>query len=308
MSQLNRSTILPKSHSSIDRRTFLTLSAASSLAIASSPNHLMAAVEPSATDKLKLGLVTYQWGKDLSLAELLTVCQETHYAGVELRSTHKHGVEPGMSASQKMEAKKQLADSPVTLVGLGSACEYHSMDQTVVSKNIDQTKAFIDLSAELGGSGVKVRPNGLPKEVAVEKTLEQIGKSLRIVGEYAAKTNQQIRLEVHGKGTQEIPKMKRIMEVADHPNVVVCWNCNPTDLAGDGFAANFDALAPWMGTVHIHDLRPGKVDYPWAALFKKLKACNAQGFTGWCLMEDGATPADIPATMLENYQVFQSML
>jgi sugar phosphate isomerase/epimerase len=306
MSQHDLSGISSKSHPTTERRKFLTLSAASSLAIALNRTHLLASGQPSTNAKLKLGLVTYQWGKDLSLEELLKVCQETHYTGVELRSTHKHGVEPSMSPSQRTEAKKRFADSPVALVGLGSACEYHSIDQTVVAKNIDQTKAFIDLSAELGGSGVKVRPNGLPKEVSVEKTLEQIGKSLRIVGEYAAKANQQIRLEVHGKGTQEIPNMKRIMEQADHPNVVVCWNCNPTDLVGDGFDAHFDALAKWMGTIHIHDLRPGKVDYPWAALFKKLKTCTASGFTGWCLMEDGATPADIPATMLENYRLFEN--
>ena len=262
---------------------------------------------PLAATALKLGLVTYQWGKDLSLVDLLEVCKQTKYAGVELRSTHRHGVEPSMNPAQRSEAKKRFADSPVALVGLGSACEYHAVSPSVVGKNIDETKAFIDLSAELGGSGVKVRPNGLPSEVPVEKTLEQIGKSLQIVGQYAAKANQQIRLEVHGKGTQEIPNMKRIMEVADHPNVVVCWNCNPTDLVGPGFDANFDALAPWLGTVHIHDLRPGKVDYPWPALFKKLKASQAKGFTGWCLMEDGATPPDIPAAMLENHSVFESL-
>jgi sugar phosphate isomerase/epimerase len=290
------------------RRDFLNLAMASWLGtIAPIWGSHAARAAGSAAVPLKLGLVTYQWGKDLSLVDLLDVCKRTHYAGVELRSTHRHGIEPSMNAAQRSEAKKRLADSPVALVGLGSACEYHAVSPSVVEKNIDETKAFIDLSAELGGSGVKVRPNGLPSEVPVEKTLEQIGKSLQIVGQYAAKANQQIRLEVHGKGTQEIPNMKRIMEVADHPNVVVCWNCNPTDLIGPGFDANFDALAPWLGTVHIHDLRPGKVDYPWSALFKKLKACQAKGFTGWCLMEDGASPPDIPAAMLENHSVFESL-
>ena len=290
------------------RRNFLALSSASAVAALGLEHNLLASTALPTATLLKLGLVTYQWGKDYPLAELLKVCEQTNYAGVELRSTHKHGVEPSLNAPQRAEAKKRFADSPVALVGLGSACEYHATNPAIVQKNIDETKAFIDLSAELGGSGVKVRPNGLPENVPVEKTLEQIGKSLHIVGEYAAKANQQIRLEVHGKGTQEIPNMKRIMELADHPSVVVCWNCNPTDLNGAGFDANFDALASWIGTVHIHDLRPGKVDYPWQSLFNKLKACSAKGFTGWCLMEDGATPADIPAAMLENHRVFDSLI
>jgi sugar phosphate isomerase/epimerase len=297
---------MPPEKSPANRRRFLAASAAVSTAIVTARLPAFAAAAPS-RKPLQLGLVTYQWGKDMPLADLLDVCERTGFGGVELRSTHAHGVEPGMSSDRRVEAKRRLAASPVKLVGLGSACEYHSPDQAVVQKNIDDTKAFIDLCAELGGSGVKVRPNALPAEVPVDKTLEQIGNSLRVVGEYAAQAGQQIRLEVHGAGTKEIPHMRRIMEVADHPQVVVCWNCNPSDLAGPGFAANFAMLAPWMGTVHIHDLRPGKVDYPWEQLFAKLKTCTAAGFTGWCLLEDGATPTDIPAAMEENRRLFDRL-
>lgn len=256
---------------------------------------------------LQLGLVTYQWGKDLDLPELLRVCDLSGFTGVELRTTHKHGVEPSLSPSARAEVRKRFADSSVKLVGLGSACEYHAVDPSKVQKNVDETKAFLELSAELGGSGVKVRPNGLPKEVPVDKTLEQIGRTLHQLGEFAASLGQQIRVEVHGAGTQEIPNMHRIMSVADHPNVAVCWNCNDTDLRDPGFEENFTSLERWMGTVHIHDLRPGKVNYPWAKLFPRLRACQATSFTGWCLLEDGATPPDILAAMRENYQEFRKL-
>jgi sugar phosphate isomerase/epimerase len=294
-------------HPPTDRRRFLAASAAASLSMLAATRSGRAA-RAAARTPLQLGLVTYNWGKDLPLPELLAVCARTRFSGVELRSGHAHGVEPGIGVDQRAEVRRRFADSPVQLVGLGSACEYHAADQAVVRRNIDQTKAFIDLSAELGGSGVKVRPNALPAEVPIETTLEQIGDALRVVGDYAAAAGQQIRLEVHGRGTQEIPRIKRIMEVADHPHVVVCWNCNPTDLAGSGFDANFAALAPWMGTVHIHDLRPGKVDYPWDALFAKLKACTAAGFTGWCLLEDGAVPADVPTAMEESRRQFERLV
>ena len=284
------------------RRRFLAASAAASTTLLTA-SRLPAADPPP----LRFGLVTYQWGKDMTLPELLEVCARTQVAGVELRSTHRHGVEPAMGRDERAEARRRFADSPVALVGLGSACEYHAPDRATLQRNIDETKAFIDLSAELGGSGVKVRPNALPAEVPVEKTLEQIGNALRIVGDHAAGAGQQIRLEVHGRGTQEIPHMRRIMEVADHPHVVVCWNCNPTDLVGPGFAGNFASLAPWMGTVHIHDLRPGRVDYPWEALFAALTTCAAPGFTGWCLLEDGSTPDDIPAALEENRLLFERL-
>jgi len=223
-------TPFPANQSS-DRREFLKNTAYAAAASASwyslqqvHASGLGATSLPTKAVPLKLGLVTYQWGKDMSLADLLSTCEKTHFEGVELRSTHRHGVEPAMNAGAPSEANKRLADSSVALVGLGSACEYHAVDQVVVRKNIDETKAFLDLCAELGGTGVKVRPNGLPKEVPVEKTLEQIGKALHELGIYAARLQQQIRVEVHGAGTQEIPNMRKIMEVDDLPNVVVCWN------------------------------------------------------------------------------------
>lgn len=292
-------------HAPAGRRRFLAASAVSlSLLTGARPARAEA---PAGRTPLHLGLVTYQWGRAMPLPELLDVCARTGFSGVELRSTHAHGVEPGMTAAARDDARRRLADSPVKLVGLGSACEYHAADAAVVQRNIDETRAFVDLCAALGGSGVKVRPNGLPKDVPVEKTLEQIGRALRTVGDHAAQAGQQIRVEVHGAGTQEIPHMRRIMEVADHPHVVVCWNCNAADLAGPGFDANFTALEPWMGTVHIHDLRPGRVDYPWERLLARLTACTAPGFTGWCLLEDGSTPDDIPAALEENRRLFDRL-
>ena len=51
---------------------------------------------------------------------------------------------------------------------------------------------------------MKVRPNGLPKEVPEEKTLEQIGKALRQVAAFGAGYGQEIRLEVHGRDTSDL--------------------------------------------------------------------------------------------------------
>src|SRR5215212_773440 len=111
---------------------------------------------------MQLGLVTYMWGAEWDLPTLIKNCEETGFRGVELRSGHKHGVEPTLNEAQRKEVAKRFADSKVELLGLGSACEYHSPDADVLKKNIEQTKDFIRLCHDLGGTGVKVRPNGLP--------------------------------------------------------------------------------------------------------------------------------------------------
>jgi sugar phosphate isomerase/epimerase len=243
-----------------------------------------------------LGLVTYNWGKDWDLKTVLKNCQLTGFQGVELRSTHKHGVEPSLNESQRKDVAKQFADAGVTFVGPGSACEYHSPDPAVLKKNIEETKAFIELAHDCGATGVKVRPNGLPAEVPVPKTLEQIGKALRECAEFGNGYGIELRVEVHGKGTQELPHMKTIMDVADHPGVKVCWNSNPTDLDGAGLEANFAMVAKKIGTVHIHDLIS---TYPWQQLFNLLKG---SGFEGWTLVEEG-NPTTDPIRVMNYYRM-----
>ena len=120
---------------------------------------------------MKLGLVTYLLGRDWDVPTLIKNCTATGFEGVELRSTHAHGVEPTLNDRQRAEVQARFIDSEVELVGLGSACEYHSADPAVVRKNIEETKAFVKLCHDVGGSGVKVRPNGLPAGVPVQKTL-----------------------------------------------------------------------------------------------------------------------------------------
>lgn len=244
---------------------------------------------------MRLGLVTYNWGKDWDLNTLIKNCEATGFEGVELRSTHKHGVEPTLSDDQRMEVAMRFAATEVELVGLGSACEYHSPDPAVVQKNIEETKAFIRLAHDIGGGGVKVRPNGLPPNVPVEKTLEQIGRALGEVARYGAGYGVQIRLEVHGRGTNELPNIRRIMEVADHNNAVVCWNCNESDLAGQGLAHNYALVEQWIGIYHIHDLTS---DYPWQELFALAKQSK---FAGWMLLEEGQVPAD-PVLVMKYYR------
>lgn len=244
---------------------------------------------------MQLGLVTYMWGAEWDLRTLIENCEETGFAGVELRSGHKHGVEPTLSAEARREVAKQFDDSPVELVGLGSACEFHSADRAVVRKNVEETKAFIRLCHDCGGTGVKVRPNGLPAEVPVAKTLEQIGRALGETAAFGADYGVEVRLEVHGRGTSELPHIRTIMDAADHAGAVVCWNSNETDLSGEGLEHNFNLVKDRLGTIHIHDLVS---DYPWPQFFELLKGAN---FDGWTLLEEG-NPTGDPIRVMKYYR------
>ena len=226
---------------------------------------------------MKLGLVTYNMAKDWDIPTIIKNCSETGFEGVELRTTHAHGVEVSLTANERAGVKKQFEDSPIELAGLGSAYDYHSTDQDAVRQNIEGTKEYSQLAADVGAPGVKVRPNGLPSEVPVEKTLEQIGLALRECGEFADALGVQIRLEVHGGGTSELKHIRTIIDVADHDNVYVCSNSNFGEVENGSIQKNFNYVKGRIGLVHITELH--RREYPWRELFTSLKESGYNGYT-----------------------------
>ncbi len=134
-------------------------------------------------------------------------------------------------------------------------------------------------------------------------TIEQIGKSLNIVGQYAAEFNQQIRLEVHGQ-CSKLPIMKSIMDIANHPNVAVCWNSNDVDLDGEGLEYNFNLVKERFGdTAHIRELNIG--DYPYQDLMNLFVKMD---YRGWVLLEARTAPVDRVVAMKEQLEIFNTMI
>jgi sugar phosphate isomerase/epimerase len=234
-----------------------------------------ASAKPAAA-RLRLGIVSYNVAKDWDLEALLKNAREAGIEGVEFRTTHAHGVEPSLGAERRREIRERCRDAGLLQVSLGSVCEFHSPDQAVVAQNIETCRQFVELARDIGARGVKVRPNGLPEGVPVEKTLEQIGRALAECGRFAADSGVEIWMEVHGRGTQEPANSQRIMEHCDHPSVGITWNSNPTDVAGGSVKDAFGRLRRYIRCCHINELWGS---YPYRELFSLLAASGFDGFT-----------------------------
>lgn len=290
----------------MQRRTFLqqSLAAGAALAVHSAAGLPVASLAKDQPQKLmRFGLVTYLWGRDWDLPTLLRNCEQTGVLGVELRTTHAHGVEPSLNAAQRKEVKQRFADSPVTNVGIGSNERYDNPDPAVVKKAINATKEYIVLSHDVGTTGVKVKPDRFYDEVPRDQTIEQIGRSLNELGKFAEGYGQQVRLEVHGQ-CRELPTIKSILEVADHPSVAICWNSNPADLEGAGLEANFRLVRDRFGdTCHVRELDDEK--YPFSQLIALLYETD---YTGWVLLEASSKPADRVAALLQQREHFDRYL
>ena len=287
--------------SSETRRDFFMKTAG--LAAAIGAGHLISgkncsgSVSSTGADGPKIGLVTYLLAKDWDVGTIIKNCTEAKFEGVELRTTHGHGVEVSLGSSERREVKARFEDSPVTLASLGSAFEYHSADQRVVQKHIEGTKEYIKLAHDVGAGGIKVRPNGLQvaQGIPVEKTLQQIGLAVRECAEFGSDYGVQIRMEVHGRETSHLPYIRKIIDYAGHDNFYICWNSNPNDLADGGLEANFNMVKEKIAFVHMRDLF--LEDYPWRQLFGLF---NAAGYSGYCCAEIPASSD--PVRVMKYYR------
>ncbi len=240
-----------------------------------------------AASSMKLGMVTYNMGKDMTVVRLIRLCTASGLAGVELRTTHAHGVEVSLSAPERAEVRKKFEDAGIAIAGLGSAFEFHSNDPDELEKNVQGSIEYAKLAADVGAPGIKVRPNGIPAGEDPEITLERIGKAWGRVAAAAADMGVQVRMEVHGKEeTRSLPNIRKMLDYADHPNALVCWNSNASDMdEHGGIRANFDLVKHAIGEVHITEI--GLYQYPWQQLFTLLKEIN---YTGFCLAEIPENP------------------
>ncbi len=150
---------------SMKRRQFLQTGVLAAAGVAGiSPLFAAPIAKGDSTPKFRLGLVTYNLAASWDLAMLLRACKSAGISPVELRTTHKHGVEPSLNKEQRKDIRKRFSDAGIDIWGCGTTCEFHSPNSSVVKRNIETCKQFVALVGDLGGRGVKVRPNGLPKD------------------------------------------------------------------------------------------------------------------------------------------------
>src|SRR6266567_6912619 len=249
---------------------------------------------------MQLGAVTYNVLKDMDLETVIKTLEATGFEAVELRTGHKHGVEPGISESERARVKARFARSKVRLLSYGTTCEFHSPDAAERKKQVEIAKQFVLLAHDTDAPGVKVRPNGLPNGIPKETTISNIAAGLREVGEHGYVHGVEIWLEVHGGPTQVPEVAAEIMRQTNHKNVGLCWNSNPTDVANGSVRASFDLLRPWIKSCHINELTSG---YPSRELFALMKRA---GYDRWTLCEAGESKE--PERFLRYYRALWTEL
>lgn len=253
----------------------------------------------------RFGFTTYQWGKDWDLPTLIANCNKAKVFGVELRTSqsYAHGVELELNAQQRREVKKHFEDSPICLVGIATGERYDSPEEEKLEAAIENTRAFIKLSGDVGSSGVRVFPNSFHDGVPREKTIEQIAKALNVVGMFAADFGQEIRLEAHGNAG-ELSTIRAIMDQVDQTSVRVKLNSDMRDTRGGGFESNFNLVKDLLGqTLHLHNLKDTEFPYQ-----LQMNLLVKMGWSGWQLLEASDKVPDRAQALIEQRRIWDQML
>lgn len=257
----------------MNRRSFIASSTTAAVAAAT-----LSDVTPAtaAEGHFQLGSVTYNLLQNMDLETCIKTLEKAGFAAIELRTGHKHGVEPSLDAAARAQVKERFARSKVKLLSYGSTCEFESPDEAVRREQINIGKGFVDLAKDTGAIAVKVRPNGLPAGVPVETTVKNIAGGLHELGDYGQSKGIEIWMEVHGSKTQEFPLASQILRTADHKNVGACWNSNPTDVVDGSVKQAFAALGQYIRNCHITELTSG---YPYKEFFTLLRQSGYSRYT-----------------------------
>lgn len=264
------------------RRRFIQMAALGAVALTTGASKTSAS-ELSLRSKtklppLKLGLMTYNLGKDWDIDTIIKNCTDTGFVHAELRTGHKHGVEVTLTKKERAEVKKRFRDSSIT-ISLASAFQYWYPDPAELKKNIVGTKEYLQLAADVGAIGIRVFPNASAEDVSSEKMLKQTGKALAEVGEFGYNLGVEVRVEVHGKGTGNVPVIKKILDYSNSDHVYVNWNSMASDTEGEGLESNFNMVKDRIRGVHMHEFYS---DYPYKDFLKLLRE---SGYKGYCEAE-----------------------
>ena len=248
----------------------------------------------AAEGEFQLGSVTYNLLQGMDLETAIRTLETAGLAAIELRTGHKHGVEPSIGPEERARVRERFRRSKVRLLSYGTTCEFQSPEEAVRRRQVELGKAFVDLARDTGAIGVKVRPNGLPAGVPYATTIQNIAAGLRELGAYGQSKGIEIWMEVHGSKTQEPKTAADILAAANHPNVGACWNSNPTDVVDGSVRQSFALLGKFVRSVHINELTSG---YPYRELFRLLREA---GYTRYTLAE--VAESKEPDRFLQYYQ------
>jgi sugar phosphate isomerase/epimerase len=246
------------------------------------------------------------------LESLLANCCRYGYDGVEIRQIAGEANllnVADLASSRHAALRRTLADSGIAICGLASSVRFDYPDQTTREEQLRTGQAYVELAAALGSRFVRVFGDVLPSgpRSARQATLDQIGESLNLLGEFAAARGVDILLETHGDfadSTVVCDLMPRI----ESPAVGILWDTHhPWKFFCEPLEQTWTRLKPWVRHTHWKDsvTRPSSAPRPDATSQSAASAAAHSLMSGhreadYVLFGGGEFPAEDCARLLKQ--------
>lgn len=238
-----------------------------------------------------------------TLQEMLDIAKKYGYDGIEPRSQskHRHGVEPEADPKQRKEIKKTFEDSGIECACIATSIRYCFTEEDKLDAEIELTKKFIDLAADIGCSRLRVF-GGMPdKVIPVDDAIKIVGDALSKLKGYAEKNKVSVCLETHdffSRADIAAPAVK----MADSPYIRINWDIMHPYTKLMTIEEAFAEVKDLVGHCHVHDGTYDKARAPKLALMGEgeipyntaVRLLKNLGYTGYMSGEYiGAWPPDV---------------
>jgi len=260
---------------------------------------------------------------DWTFTQIVDFAAIHQYDGIELRGILKQlDLTKCTEFSNSVNIKgtlQQMADKRLSFVDLGSSCTLHYADKIERQKNLDEGKRFLDLAAAINCPNVRVFPNNFMKGQEKAQTIQLIAEGLLELAEYAKGTNVNVLMETHGELVY-IADIKKIMDVARHPQVGLVWDpANMYVETKESPTLAYYELKSYIRHAHIKDAKKleGKIHFDFLGegdlpIFSAIDALYKGGYTGYYsfeweklwhpeIAEPALALADYPKKMLTHF-------
>ena len=206
---------------------------------------------------MRLGLHGWQMGRDEDLDTMVGICAESGMASFEIMESDefKSSVPLDASSDERSRIRTLFDGAGVEIAGLSIVCAYDSMDPGEVRANIEKTKEYIQLAADIRAPRLRCLGDRLHEDEgeAKEVTIDRVAGALRELCEYAEPFGVDCPIEMHNKFSPWENSLA-VVEKVNHERCYLVHNGTPQNTPPDDWDAVWKRIQPHVRHVHVHDI------------------------------------------------------
>jgi len=233
---------------------------------------------------------------DWDFKQVMDFAAAHDYQGIELRGIKRQMDLPLCDEFKTSESRKttlrMMKDKGLRFVDLGSSANMHFPEGAERTKNLDESKRFIDLANEIECPFIRVFPNDFAKGQEKNATMDLMAANLLTLAQYAAGGHVSVLIESHGDLVHS-DDLEKVLKAAEHKHAGMIWDVvNMWSITKEPVAQVYERLKKYIRHTHIKDAKVsgtevnyvfmGKGDVP---IFEAIDLLAKGGYQGYYSFE-----------------------